>query len=146
MREVTQTKFSIFKSNGERITYGNCLVACLASILEEPIEEIPNIYTFYGVEPEYISIEKRNGQPIPLWLYVLNVWLENKHKRRLVKRTSEELEHGYTITRGKSFRNLPHCVVGSCNKDYGTNRMEWDPHPSREGLKSVDYYYQIVRI
>ena len=37
MKPISQTKNSLFFSDGTRLTYGNCLVACIASILEEPI-------------------------------------------------------------------------------------------------------------
>ena len=49
MKTINQTKFSLFCAGGTRLTYGNCLVACIASILDESIDEIPNIYTFYGL-------------------------------------------------------------------------------------------------
>jgi len=49
MTPTNQTKFSAFTSKGERITYGNCLVACIASVLDVDIHEVPNLYTLYGI-------------------------------------------------------------------------------------------------
>jgi hypothetical protein len=50
MKPTEQTKFSLFYPDGKRATYGNCLVANIASILELSIHEVPNVYVFYGME------------------------------------------------------------------------------------------------
>lgn len=131
MIQVSQTKFSLFRSNRERLTYGNCLVACVASILELPIEEVPNIYTFYSKD--------KTG----LWLEVLNMWL-SLNGIKLEKVECENVGKycnvsNYYIKRGLSHRGLPHCIV--C----GPFKYEWDPHPSREGLKEDQYCYVFVK-
>lgn len=130
MKPTNQTKFSLFYSNGDRMTYGNCLVACIASILEVPIDEVPNVYVFYG-------IKETDQQDQPIWLSVLNDWLMFKHSLKLVKVTKySELSNGYFIARGFSKRNKPHCVV------MHKLMPDFDPHPTSEGLKSIDYYYE----
>jgi len=59
MKLVNQTKFSLFYADGSRLNYGNCLIACVASILEERIDEVPNVYTFYGLDDNSIPMEDK---------------------------------------------------------------------------------------
>ena len=75
MKPTNQTKFSLFYADGTRLTYGNCLVACVASILDESIDEIPNVYTFYGLDDK----ENKNIED-HWWFKILNIWLERSIK------------------------------------------------------------------
>ena len=75
MKPISQTKNSLFFSDGTRLTYGNCLVACIASILEEPIDEIPNIYTFYNLGVKHDNVEH------DVWFQVINQWLILKYNK-----------------------------------------------------------------
>ena len=76
MKPVYQTKFSLFYSSGKRLTYGNCLIACVASMVDLPIDEVPNVYTFYGLDFEE-KIENK------LWFKTLEIWLKNKFNKKL---------------------------------------------------------------
>lgn len=152
MKPVDQTKFSTFFSDGRRNSYGNCLIACIASILEVPIDEIPNVYTFYGLHIKKYKKEE------PLWLEVLNTWLDHKFKLKLIKVSRDEndplgvkrsmyesdFSTFYLIARGLSKRGLPHCVVGLQTK--GKFIMEHDPHPTHEGLKEIEYFWAFIKI
>lgn len=133
MKTVSQTKFSLFFSDGTRLTYGNCLVACIASILEEPIDEVPNLYTFYGLEDDQ------------LWFKVINMWLEKKHKKVLTKHSlDEETNESFVIMRGLSKRGKPH----TCIYENRSNQLVpyFDPHPTSEYLSAEHYYYIIESI
>ena len=133
MKTVSQTKFSLFFSDGTRLTYGNCLVACIASILEEPIDEVPNLYTFYGLDDDQ------------LWFKVINMWLEKKHKKALVKYSlDEETNEPFVIMRGLSKRGKPH----TCIYENRSNQLVpyFDPHPTSEYLSTEHYYYTIESI
>lgn len=150
-----QTKFSAFKANGERINYGNCLQTCLANILNLPIDEIPNIYTFYGASDKN------------LWKKVLNMWLKEVLHIGL---ELEEFQAGelnlsvafspvftltpnmpptkFVIKRGLSVRNKPHTQLLLFRLDTESKtwilKEVWDPHPSDENLISVDCYYVLI--
>ena len=50
MVPVTQTKISVFNSAGEYVVYGNCYAAAIASLLELPISEVPNIEVLYDID------------------------------------------------------------------------------------------------
>ncbi len=94
---------------------GNCFAACLASILEVPLSEIPN--------PKEKTI----------WLDKINKWLILKFRLMLVLvdfRVGNQAPVGYTIGSGKSPRmDCLHAVV--C-KD---GAIVHDPHPDRSGLR-----------
>ena len=133
MKTVSQTKFSLFFSDGTRLTYGNCLVACIASILGEPIDEVPNLYTFYGLDDDQ------------LWFKVINMWLEKKHKKVLVKHSlDEETNEQFVIMRGLSMRGKPHTCIFE-NRE-GNLVPYFDPHPTTEYLSKQHYYYTIESV
>ena len=138
MKPINQTKFSIFFSDGRRLTYGNCLVACVASFLDEQIEEVPNVYTFYGMK-------KHEDENYPLWLDVLNLWMEKKHAMKMTIEKGEfPPDEEYVIARGKSMRGRPHCCIF---KRESENYVPFfDPHPTSQFLKEVNYYYVIKKI
>lgn len=137
--KLTQTKFGAKTSNGKRLTYGNCLVTCIACILEIPIEEVPNIQVFYGQDKSKPILE-------PDWLKVLNIWLK---RRGLAMIIEHDLSHvrffnvhtQYVIVRGNSPRNTRHCCIAELDLS-----IKWDPHPSREGLDSIDHYYVLTEL
>ena len=134
MKTTSQTKFSLFFSDGTRLTYGNCLVACIASILEEPIDEVPNLYTFYGLdEPENTETEDH------LWFKVINLWLDKKYKKVLIKHSlDEETQEEFVIMRGLSKRLKPHTCIF---KNEGGNLLpHFDPHPTKCLINTFLYF------
>jgi len=142
MTPTNQTKFSAFTSKGERITYGNCLVACIASVLDVDIHEVPNLYTLYGITRPQHPYEK----PTPYWAEVLNTWMREKHGKQLeiipelayASRVTKDPNYPRTvIVKGMSHRDKPHCCI------YHLSTLVWDPHPSREGLKEMKHVYVI---
>lgn len=67
MIPVIQNKFrKKIEYNGQWIQqYGNCLASCIASIMELPLSEVPNIETLFEIEEDF-------------YLDVLQRWLQNK--------------------------------------------------------------------
>lgn len=111
-------------------TIGNCFVACLASILEYPIEKIPhfaeiicdNRETFHcDIELWYAEINKFLEQ---FSLQYFSVWADDY----AIKHTK-----GFHIIEGQSPRGA-HAVVGKDGK------MVFDPHPKNEGLVKVENF------
>lgn len=140
MKQTSQTKFSIFFVDGKRLTYGNCLVACVASMLDESIEEVPNFYTFYGLEDR-----KNRTLEDPMWMRVLNLWMENKHQKRIsINDKTIVPSEEYVIMRGKSLRGHPHCCI--FKNEGGELVPFFDPHPTSQFLKEHHYYYSIEKI
>lgn len=128
MKPVKQTIF------GERT--GNCFAACIASILEVPLDTVPN-FCATSVTPE--------GQD---WLMAANQWLAGKGLALLdvdiqpdgsLGRINALSDGAYCIISGKSPRGeFSHATVGRYRLD-NKSVTHWldfvhDPHPSNEFL------------
>ena len=115
MIPVTQTRM------GDR---GNCLSACVASLLEIPIEWVPDFTReLYGpVTP----------QPMKLNAWLTSVGLEALYCMTDLMHPHHVAPDGYYIMTGWSPRGRPHVVIG-LGKD-----IVHDPHPTRAGLTSID--------
>lgn len=121
MRKVFQTKFGPEE--------GNCFQACLASLLEIPIEGIP--------EPE--EGEDQFG--------VLNAWLKENHGKEFLilfgRQTEVAIPRTYHLIGGKSPRypdeeSFGHIVVGH------RGVMVHDPHPDGGGVLGVEEWTFLV--
>lgn len=108
MKPVDQTRF------GD--PDGNCLAACVASLLDLKLDEVP--------------IPGTEG-----WLEELAEWLAPRGMWPLLltRCTRDHLVHlhGYAIVSGPSVRGLMHATVWRCGE------MVHDPHPSRAGILDV---------
>jgi hypothetical protein len=136
MKLTNQTKYSLFYADGTRLTYGNCLIACVASLLDEPIDEVPNVYTFYGLD------EKDKTTEDHAWFKVMNLWLDLKHQKCIKKHSLDDVtKEEYVIMRGASQRGKPHCCI--FKNENGTFLPHFDPHPTLQYLQQNHYYYTI---
>jgi hypothetical protein len=120
MIPVTQTKTHI---PGEQ--RGNCMAACVASILELPIEAIPDVdaveragWHFTNVLSSYLAVHHGlTYATVPDYLM------------------GGVRVPGYHVIGGPTVRTpatgIHHAVVGWDGK------MVWDPHPARTGLTEV---------
>ncbi len=111
MRPVDQTTYGP--------THGNCISACIASILEIPIKTVP---LFVGES----------------WWPRLLRWLAARDLSA-TEIAPDLAPPGYTIAFGPSTRliGLGHACVAL----HGV--VVHDPHPSRDGLPFVDHYVAI---
>lgn len=128
MRPVYQT---IFKP-----PLGNCMQACLASLLEVSLENIPN----FAAEPsdkwweKYCDWMVENYRLQPLTLNVAGTEGVDEESVYWIPR-------GYHMIQGESPRgNYDHVVVGY------EGEIIHDPFPEGGGLKSVKYYEVFVSI
>lgn len=118
MIEVTQNKLH----DPSKRVKGGCFQACLASILELPLDDVPHFVEFDD------------------WLYRLQLWLADRGLVFLYDIPPAYANYwGYHLIGGPSPRgNFRHCVVGKAGE------MIWDPHPDRTGLSGTeddwDYY------
>ncbi|MFA5790752.1 MAG: hypothetical protein WC976_06800 [Caldisericia bacterium] len=106
---------------------GNCLAACLCSILELDIKDVPNF------------CEKGNG-----WFQDCNNFLRKFNlgllaiDHNVISRTQSDYDYHY-IVQGKSPRGFYHAVV------YHKNKMVHDPHPSGLGLTDFNDVIVLAR-
>ena len=65
MIPVTQTKVVVKNSKGEMVVRGNCFAAVIASLMEVPITDVPNVETLFDVDG--VS-----------WYGIMQAWLKDK--------------------------------------------------------------------
>lgn len=110
--------------------WGNCLQACVASLLGVEIEEVPNFITFMGLNG--------NGW----WFSALSLFLHARdlRMRLTVNDGRNDPPIGYAIACGVAIRSGGrqggHAVVVK------NGQVVHDPHPSRWGLVAVNYWIQ----
>lgn len=126
---VTQDRFGF--------PWGNCLEACIATILGVPIEAVPDPRDD-ACGPVVCDDDARAAQLIHPRVPVLNAWLVQNHGLTLLEGTGAHPplqawprpKALFWIAAGTSPRDpkLFHAVV------YANDTITWDPHPSHAGL------------
>lgn len=112
MIELTQTILADDPS-GE---CGNCFATCIASILEVPLDDVPNFCRWDD------WLERTCQWLAPRGFFYLDVTLPGDARDELVR------FWGYHVIAGDGPRGHRHAVVGL------KGEIVWDPHPSRAGL------------
>lgn len=117
MRRITQTVLNA--------TRGDCFAACLASLLEVSIEQVPNIHNISGDD----------------WFYPLNAWLRQAHGLVLLMIQADAYASKVWFPDGVPF-------IASCDTGLGWNhavvmayhgmeaKVLHDPFPGGSGIKS----------
>jgi hypothetical protein len=119
MIPVTQTQLG---------DHGNCLSACVASLLEIPIECVPNFTR--ERDPE-------TPQPVKLNTWLSSIGLEALYCMTDIMHSEHAVPDGYYIMTGWSPRGRPHVVIAMGKS------IVHDPHPTRAGLVSVDGFIML---
>lgn len=102
---------------------GNCLAACIASIFEYPLQDVPNFCGDYDDNS---------------WFHALNDWLLRQGFVAVMFKTQEAvLDHlwlrgAFCIVSGTTERGLSHATV------WQNEKCVHDPHPSRAGLLEIE--------
>ncbi len=99
---------------------GNCVAACVASLLELPLADVPNICAASSGPPEQ-------------WLERLNAWLRRYGLVAVLLDTADFFDWSWfggawCIVSGKSERGLLHATV------WRDGQLVHDPHPSKSGI------------
>lgn len=101
---------------------GNCFRACVASLLEVKVDELPRFEKWMFENPK-------------AWERIFSSWLDNSRFSLELRWSSNPLSC-HTIAFGPSPRSDDnHCVV---SKD---GDIVHDPHPSRDGLDGEPLFY-----
>jgi hypothetical protein len=102
---------------------GDCFVACLATVLELPYEDIP----------EFQNMGDNWWKRYNSWLYNLGYYVSEYGP--------DKPPVGYSIAVGPSprFEGENHCVVAL------NGVVVFDPHPDRAGLPSIKYFETFTR-
>jgi len=117
MKPVYQTEF------GEQ--RGNCLQACVASVLELPLENVP-----------HFCLEEN-------WVMALASFLSRFGLAPLIFdfdacQADDWKPTGFHLIGGKSPRGILHSVVGY------NGEIVHDPHPASDGLRTIEDYLVFV--
>lgn len=120
MKRVDQTKLH----DSDNGINGNCLAACVASILEIPLDVIP----------KFEDMMVKNSDE---WFEVFTDWLESLGFTILTWENDTWLP-GYYLASGISERGVNHVVV------YRAGVLAHDPHPSRAGIKKVNQVWALL--
>lgn len=141
MKPVFQDKFGF---------NGNCMAACVASILELPLRDVPNFVaeckddndsSWFG---KFWGFMRQHGfEIIPYHLVGYNHETNTEFDRTLdFDNLPEHLKdvYPYHLACGPAARGFEHATVG------WRDQIVHDPHPSRAGLIKVVEYYFLKRI
>lgn len=147
MIPVTQTKVVVKNSVGEMVVRGNCFAAVIASLVEKPITDVPNVETLFDIDN--VS-----------WYGVMDAWLRGNgfeivtnNNYKVFHNPAEfnddtrdvlmkELSGKYYMASGMSPRGVHHVCI------YKDGVMVHDPHPTREGIdeSTMSYFEEIVKL
>lgn len=130
MTPVRQTVFSDPKTG----VHGNCFTACVASLFDKPIEEVPNFIDFGDKWFEMF------------WEYVVSQGAEflgmcYVGPKESISDEEWKLFDGYLIAGGTSPRGIKngHAVI------YKDGKPFFDPHPSDDFLGVVEEFYLVKK-
>jgi hypothetical protein len=101
---------------------GNCLQACVASILELPLNEVPHFVTV----------------PDDTWFDQMVKWIESRGYA-LYDSDGLSCDEDYVFAIGKSPRGVSHVVI------YHKGEMVHDPHFSRAGITDIKWSASIKK-
>lgn len=122
MKPIHQTLFG----TGTGGVRGNCFAACIASILEMPLEEVPHFCNHADWRGAANAWLKRFD------LFYVDFLLPGDMRDELVS------DWGYHVISGMGPRGIRHSVVGLAGK------MVYDPYPGGGGLVGDDFEYGLL--
>lgn len=143
MIPVTQTKVVVKNSKDEEVIRGNCYAAAIASILELPIDQVPNVEVFFHIDNGY-------WQEVMLAFLASKGWdLCSDHRFKVFhdenygfedrEKWLEDCKDKYYLVSGKSPRGVYHICI------YQNGKLVHDPHPTKEGLLSEVFFQSLEK-
>lgn len=145
MIPITQTKVVVNDKNGEMVVRGNCYAAAIASILEKPITEVPNVEVLFHIEGSYWAEVMHTFLNSIGWELCIDdryrvfhdenygigkLGIESSKRQECLKECSNK----YYFVSGKSPRGIQHICI------FKNGRLVHDPHPSNDGIETFDYF------
>jgi len=114
-----QTKYGNAAS-GEEV--GNCLMTCVANVLDKEIQNVPNIEVLFMCG---------DGS----WLKVFQKWLEAiGYIYEVIDQDNPPKKNELYFANGMTERDTMHTVI------YKNGKLYFDPHPCGVGLKEVKFF------
>ena len=114
------------------VPLGDCYRACIASILDLPLDDVPNFYEDERGQTQ-AAIEWLSSRGLWLWIVPNN---DSVMSGRL-SNDDNVMPEGFCIANGPGARGCLHSVV------WRHGKVVHDPSPSRAGLCEV-YWYEFL--
>jgi hypothetical protein len=149
MIPITQTKVVVKNSKGEIVVRGNCYAACIASLMEIPITEVPNVEVFYHLDNGYHSEVMLTFLNSKGWDLCSDDRFKYFHQafedmnfggRDNYAGCFDELKDKLYLASGKSERGVSHICI------FKNGKLIHDPHPTKECLKTIEYFQTLEKI
>lgn len=143
MIPVTQTKVVVRNSSNEMVVRGNCYAACIASIMELPITEVPNVEVLFHMDDSYWAIVTQAWLNSLGWELCTNDDFKIYHDENKYIGRREELDavcrDKYYLVSGESVRGVKHMCI------YQNGKLVHDPHPTKEGLLTQEIFEELYK-
>jgi hypothetical protein len=146
MIPVTQTKVVVKNSKGEAVIRGNCFAAAIASIIELPITEVPNVETLYPVDDCLWAQVMHAFLASKGWELMTNDWFRIFHDGHYGVDDGKRFEmmeycqDKYYLVSGPSIRGVKHICI------YQNGQLVHDPHPTREGITAIENIQELIKL
>lgn len=117
---------------------GNCFQACVATILDLPLEVVPDFCNVADIDNWWRKFQD--------WLEKYNLGAINIHTKGVTPTLSEPPYRQQVIMSGYTSRSSKrlHSVVGEYKEEIHNFETIWDPHESEEGLVEITEFLFIV--
>lgn len=149
MIPVTQNKVVVRNAADEIVVNGNCYAAAIASILEVPITEVPNVEVFYkwdtlfwdDIMNKWLSLmgyELVNG--LEFIVFHEDIIDKNDYSHINIEEEKERLKDKFYLVSGKSIRGVFHICI------YQNGKLVHDPHPTKDGLITLENFQEIIKL
>lgn len=150
MIPVTQTKVVVRNSKDEMVVRGNCYAACIASILDKTIDEVPNVETLFHVDDTFWYIVMRTYLTSIGWEICPDNMFQRFHPNSGFSFDGTDLNgkipewydyvDRFYLVSGLSPRGVQHMCI------YRNGKLIHDPHPTREGLLTEEYFESLEKV
>ena len=118
----------------EKELIGDCMKACVASVFEIPMNQIPHFASFNnrGCAFEYVKFLGQHGYGI----YAVHPDKDGEHPKIF----PGECEYYFVIGPSPRFKGATHQCIGHKGK------IIHDPHPDKTGLNEIKYFEILVKL
>lgn len=154
MIPVVQTKVVVRNSKDEIVVNGNCYAAAIASIMELPITEVPNVEVFYHLNNGYYQEVMHTFLESKGWELCSDdrykVFHPELHSQLRCPRDRDFddwaadmrmiLEDNYYFVSGPSARGVSHITI------YKAGEMVHDPHPTKDGILQLLEFQSLQKV
>lgn len=154
MIKYTQSKVVVRNSENKIIQHGNCYQTAIASLLEIPPTEVPNIETLFDIGAGYAYAVMHKwlnniGMNYNSGAWQFSIFHENnpkikdaEHIQEYLRDLSEDAKltirsqykDKYYLVSGLSSRGVHHICI------YQNGILAHDPHPTQEGIITEEYF------